>query len=240
MHKGAGAADGGAALYRRALGGYRSRMFILDLSHPLSPGMPVYPGTEPPGLDQATTIEADGFAEKLLRLYSHTGTHVDAPAHMIAGGLTLDILGVEAFAGSACVVDAPGPGKITLGALLARSDEIVKADFVLFRTRWSRYWGSPRYFVDFPVLDQEAALWLAGRGLKGVGFDAISADPVGSAGFENHMALFRAGMVIVENLRGLEELTPGDFIFSCMPLAIAGGDGSPVRAVAIYQQSSRH
>ncbi|MDP3179126.1 MAG: cyclase family protein, partial [Spirochaetaceae bacterium] len=132
-------------------------MRVLDLSHPLSPDMPVYPGTEPPGIDQATTIEADGFAEKLLRLYSHTGTHVDAPAHMVTGGATLDILGVEAFAGSACVVDAPGPGRIPLDALLARSEEIAKADFVLFRPLWSRHWGSPRYFEDFPVLDQDAA-----------------------------------------------------------------------------------
>jgi arylformamidase len=215
-------------------------MRVLDLSHPLSPDMPVYPGTEPPSLNQATTIEADGFAEKLLRLYSHTGTHVDAPAHMIVGGETLDSLGVSAFAGKALVVDALGPGRIQLDSLLARADEIAKADFVLFRTLWSRRWGTPKYFVGFPVLDRDATQWLAGRGLKGVGFDAISADPVGSTGFENHLALFRAGMVIVENLRGLEELTSGNFIFSCMPLAITGGDGSPVRAVAIYQQSSRH
>ncbi|MDP3179164.1 MAG: hypothetical protein Q8M76_14750, partial [Spirochaetaceae bacterium] len=66
-----------------------------------------------------------------------------------------------------------------------------------------------------------------------VGFDAISADPVGSAGFENHLTLFRAGMVIVENLTNLDSLGPNGFVFSCLPLAITGGDGSPVRAVAL-------
>lgn len=83
------------------------------------------------------------------------------------------------------------------------------------------------------MLAGEAAAWLAGRGLKGVGFDAISVDPVGSTDFPNHYIFFRAGMVCVENLTGLEPLVGMRFRFVCLPLSIEEADGSPVRAVAI-------
>lgn len=206
---------------------------MLDLTHPILEGMPVYPGTEPPSLRQAHTIARDGFAEKFLGLFSHTGTHVDAPAHMLDGAPTLDDLGAGHFVGTACVLDAEGPAVIDLEALRARIDLLEGCDFVLFRTGWSRLWGQEAYYEGFPVLSQEATAWLGGRGLKGVGFDAISADPVGSTDFPNHHILFRAGMVCVENLTGLEPLVGKRFRFACLPLSIEGADGSPVRAVAI-------
>jgi kynurenine formamidase len=84
-------------------------------------------------------------------------------------------------------------------------------------------------------LTPEAARWLAGRNLSGVGFDAISADPVGSAEFENHLILFRAGMISIENLTGLDALIGQRFLFSCLPLKLADADGCPVRAVAILE-----
>jgi kynurenine formamidase len=207
-------------------------MLLYDLTHPITPDMPVYPGTEPPVIRQANTLERDGFAEKFIGMYSHTGTHVDAPAHMLPGAPTLDDLGVGHFHGPARVLDAAGWPELGMDLLLARQAEL-EAEFVLFRTGWSSRWGHPDYYQGFPVLTSEATRWLCGRGLKGVGFDAISADPVASAGFENHLALFRAGMIIIENLTGLEPLVGLDFTFSCLPLKLTQADGSPVRAVAM-------
>jgi len=83
------------------------------------------------------------------------------------------------------------------------------------------------------VLSTDAAEWLAERNLKGVGFDAISVDPVGSTAFTNHFVFFRAGMICIENLTGLAPLAGQRFLFSCLPLKLAEADGSPVRAVAI-------
>ena len=80
-------------------------MKIIDLTHTISEDMPVYPGTEPPVLKQANTYERDGFKETLLSMYSHTGTHVDPPAHLFADRTTLDALPIEQFAGKALVVD---------------------------------------------------------------------------------------------------------------------------------------
>ena len=206
---------------------------VLDLTHPLAEDMPVYPGTEPPRFQQANTIARDGFAEKLLCMYSHTGTHIDAPAHMLEGAPTLDRLGVGHFVGTACVIDVEGQAVIGLPALQAQAALVEGCDFVLFRTGWSRLWGQEAYFSGFPVLSAEASAWLAGRGLKGVGFDAISVDAVGSTDFANHATFFRAGMICIENLTALEPLVGRRFLFSCLPLRIEAADGSPVRAVAL-------
>ena len=207
-------------------------MPVLDLTQVLSPTMPVYPGTEPPTIRPATTVEADGFAEKWIGMYSHTGTHIDAPAHMLPGAATLDQLGIDRFVGPAWVVDVPGPA-IELELLEAQEAAMAGSEFVLFHTGWSAKWGTPGYFEGFPVLSGAAARWLSRRGLKGIGFDAISADPVSSTAFENHFECFRAGMILIENLTGLRPLVGKPFLFSCLPLKLEEADGSPVRAVAI-------
>ena len=80
-------------------------MKMLDLTHCITPEMPVYPGTEPPRLTAACTMEKDGFRETLLEMYSHTGTHMDAPAHMLPKGRTLDDFPAETFAGRGFVLD---------------------------------------------------------------------------------------------------------------------------------------
>jgi arylformamidase len=208
---------------------------VLDLTHTIAEGMPAYPGTEPPTLQQANTVEKDGFAEMLVTMYSHTGTHIDAPAHMLAGAPTLDELGAGHFVGKACVIDVTTHALVETSFLEAQTALLEGCDFVLFHTGWSRYWGEERYFADFPTLSLEAAQWLAGRGLKGIGFDAISVDPVGSVAFANHFVFFRAGMICIENLTGLDALVGRQFLFSCLPLKLAQADGSPVRAVAILE-----
>ena len=85
-------------------------MKMLDLTHCITPEMPVYPGTEPPRLTAACTMEKDGFRETLLEMYSHTGTHMDAPAHMLPNGRTLDDFPAETFAGLGLRAGLPGSG----------------------------------------------------------------------------------------------------------------------------------
>ena len=92
-------------------------MKMLDLTHCITPEMPVYPGTEPPRLTAACTMEKDGFRETLLEMYSHTGTHMDAPAHMLPNGRTLDDFPAETFAGRGFVLDCRGAAEITLPML---------------------------------------------------------------------------------------------------------------------------
>lgn len=216
-----------------ASGSADRRPAVLDLSHLITEAMPVYPGCIPPTIRLAHAIEPDGFAERQISIYTHTGTHIDAPAHMLAGGATLEQLGAAHFVGPACVLEVGGAAAIETTLLEAHAQLIEGCDFVLFDTGWASRWGQPGYFEGFPVLTREAAHWLAQKGLKGVGFDAISADPVGAAEFTNHMILFRAGMISIENLTGLEPLIGKRFQFSCLPLKLEAADGCPVRAVAI-------
>ena len=207
-------------------------MRVLDLSHPIVKGMPVYPGTPAVEVEPLAMMEANGFRETLLTLSSHTGTHVDAPAHMIVMGKRLDDYGPESFTGFArCLkVDAAG---VTVSLLEKELPGTPDCDFILFQTGWDQYWGGEDYFRDYPVIDAEAAAWLARLGLKGIGLDTPSPDSMDSSDYPAHLALMEAGMLILENLKGLARLPDGEFRLVALPLPIAGGDGAPARIIAL-------
>jgi arylformamidase len=210
-------------------------MRVVDLSHTISEDMPVYPGTEGPKLQRANTIERDGFAEKLITMYSHTGTHMDAPGHLIPGAPTLDRLEAGRFVGRAVVADVSrfAGGGIDAAFIESAAPSVRGADYLILRSGWSSLWGRPGYFESFPVLSEEAARLVCGLGLKGIGLDAISADRVGAEGLPVHRILLGAGLVIVENLANLEAVEAPAFTLVCLPLKLPDCDGSPVRAAAL-------
>nr|WP_321502370.1 cyclase family protein [uncultured Dethiosulfovibrio sp.] len=206
-------------------------MKAVDLTYTVEEGMPVYPGTEPPVIVEATTVAVEGFAEKLLTLFSHTGTHMDAPAHMLKDGSCLDEMDVNTFMGKAVVADVKD-SVVDVEDLIPFRSDLDEGDYLILRTGWSRFWGTDDYFGPFPVLSEEAAKWISERNLKGIGVDAISVDPVESTTLPNHLILLGSGMVIVENLTNLEKL-PQSFTFLCLPLKIGHADGAPIRAVGL-------
>ena len=209
-------------------------MKIYDLTHTIRNDMPVYPGTEQPRLTTACTIEETGYRETLLHMYSHTGTHMDAPAHMLPDGATLDSYAPEKLAGAAVVVDCRRQKAITL-PLLQRYD-LSGVDFVLFCTGWDKKWGTPAYYENFPCLTAEAAAYLAALPLKGVGEDSISLDPCDSTDFPNHIALMKADFINTENLKGLDALLGRRFTFVTLPLKFENADGCSCRAIAMEDQ----
>ena len=91
-------------------------MTVIDLTHTIREDMPVYPGTEQPRLTTACTVSQCGYRETLLHMYSHTGTHMDAPAHMIDGALTLDGLRRGPLRGPGLRPGLPGPGPDSPGS----------------------------------------------------------------------------------------------------------------------------
>ena len=169
---------------------------------------------------------------------SHTGTHIDAPAHILPGTATLDQLPPETFIGSAFVLDVSKltGGQIDLSLLQPHRTLLEQSCFLLLRTGWEQHWGEEEYFRNYPVLSRDAAEWLATLDLKGLGMDCISADPADQLLLPNHRILLGSGMVIIENLKNLGKLpeySQKQFDLICLPLNIRDADGSPVRAMAI-------
>lgn len=206
-------------------------MTVIDLSHPLSPDTPVWPGD--PALNAApyASMGSHGYAAQAWTLPGHAGTHLDAPAHVLAAGTDLASLPLSRCLGPGRVADVPGRGGIGLQHL---PRDLAGVDFLLLRSGHDQHWGRPAYYTDFPRLTLEAAQFLAGSGLRGLGLDWPSLDGPDSAELPVHKILLGAGLVLVENLRGLERL-PENFLFLALPLALAGGDGSPVRACALVE-----
>lgn len=210
-------------------------MKLVDLTHLIHNNTPVYPGTEPPVLSVAKTIARDGFKETLLHFYSHTGTHIDSPAHLFENGISVDNLPVETFFGKGIVIDCCSYDKvIDLKHIEPFEKQISESDFVLFHCGWDKYWGKQEYFDKFPVLSKQAADFITRFELKGIGVDAISVDPTDNEHLENHRKFLSNNMIIVENLTNLEKLINYVFYFCCFPLKLIEGDGSPVRAVAWF------
>lgn len=216
-------------------------MKVIDLTHGISKDMPVYEGTEKPFFAVPCTIEKDGFKETKFTIYSHTGTHMDAPNHMLAGAKTLDLFSVDHFCGSGIVLDFSNlkKGQIDVTELKPFSFQLASKDFVLINTGWSSFWGNEQYFKGFPTLTPEAALWLSWFNLKGIGVDTISVDPVIDNPlqevFKIHTIFLEQEILIIENLTNLHLLVEKDFSLYCLPLKLAEADGSPVRAVAVIE-----
>lgn len=211
-------------------------MKVHDLTRRMEREMPLYPGTDEPQFLAAATMEEQGYRETALCFFSHVGTHMDAPAHLMKDGRTMDEIPAERFLGAAFTLDvssAGESGKISLAMLLAAEDEIRHAEFLLLYTGWERYWHDSRYCVGFPVLTEEAARWLAALPqLKGVGMDTLSPDPVGDTMLVNHRILLGAEKLLIENLTGLAGLAGRMLRLAALPLHYAKADGAPARVMA--------
>ncbi|RBY87298.1 cyclase family protein [Blastococcus sp. TBT05-19] len=212
---------------------------IVDLSHPLDDGTPVYPGDPVARIEPATTIEEHGYNVLHVRMGSQTGTHVDAPFHFLEDGARIDELPLELFLGPAVVADLRGRAPrtpITWADLAPVADRLGPGRMLLLHTGWDAHWGTDAYFAH-PYLDGDAAQRLVDAGVRTIGLDALSLDETvldgeSAGGFAAHLAVLGAGGVIVENLRNLSSVTSAEPVVSVLPLRLTGADGAPVRAVA--------
>ena len=213
-------------------------MKVIDLTHLISEDMPVYPGTEGPKLVPANTYEKDGFKETRMSIYTHTGTHMDPPAHLYPNRTTLDQFPAEQFVGRALVIDcstlAAGE-RVPLSMITNYGQKAEDADFLLFRFGWDKYWGTTEYFGDYPCLSDEAIDYIIAHHKKGVGLDVIGIDPIADTNLTIHRKLFKENeIVVIENLCHLEQAGDELFWFMALPLKHADADGSPIRAIAFW------
>jgi kynurenine formamidase len=211
-----------------------------DLTQQLTASIPRFPG------DPEVRIEAlPGFAPwqvSLLTMGTHSGTHMDAPRHRIAGGAGIGDYPLERLVGRGLVVDARGLDvneAIPAQVLDQVRDHVWPGWFALIQTGWDRYWGDERYF-QHPFVSPELADALVQTDAGLVAIDAMSVDSTADAGSDAHLILLGADVLIAENLRNLDALTPGvSYACAFLPLALGEADGSPARIVAWEEKANR-
>jgi kynurenine formamidase len=210
---------------------------VVDLSHHYEDGMPIFPGLPGPSFRPIAKVEDDGYAMSEYRLLNHIGTHVDAPAHQIAGGDTLDEIGLERLVTDAVTIDVSRrtPGPIAADELAPELDRVQRGDIVFLYSDNGRNWGSDAYWTGWSYPDADAAGGLIDRGISAVGFDGPSADPVDSTTFDLHRVWLGAGRMIIENLTNLGQLPPRVQVVVA-PMKVRDANGAPTRIFALVPE----
>ena len=210
---------------------------LIDLSHPLEHGQLNFAWDPKISVIPHNTVTSIGYNITQISLSTHQGTHLDAPFHFYDDGKTVDQMRLEQFYGPATLIDlAPGSrlapkSPITPEMFRPHARKFQRGAKIIYRTGWSRKFGTPEFFSDFPTLTLEAARWIAGRRIGLLGMDTLTPSTDWK---ECHHILLKKGVeiVIVEGLTNLEKL-PERFTFIGFPLNLKGRDGAPIRAVAV-------
>jgi kynurenine formamidase len=224
----------------------------VDLTPVIESGMPRWPSHPPVVVHPTVTHEHDGYFTQTIFMSEHSGAHVDAPAHALPGGDTIETFPPDFLVRPAKVMHWEGrdwrPGELATAADFARWERetgltIGSGDVVLVDYGWlAKHWrtdGEWRWYAEnMPGMDESVADLLLERGVRAVGTDTIACGSgvvegrsVPPEGCWLHAKLLPVGVLLVECLRNLERL-PDECLFVALPLPFAGGSGSPVRAVA--------
>lgn len=211
---------------------------IYDITLPLTPGMITYPEDPPYTAEQLYSLtKGDSFNLTTLHMGSHSGTHLDAPSHCLAQGLTVDQISLHDLMGAAKVIEVQKAAKCILPDHL-RDKDIQYGDRILFKTRNSLQLKKGIFDQNYVFLSPQAAEYLVQKGVRLVGIDYLSIDSLNPVG-ENrscHQILLSVGIAILEAL-DLEGVSEGEYDLIALPLRISGGDGSPVRAILLEKGS---
>ncbi len=217
-------------------------MNLVDLSHAITSGMPLFSTTAPqPGI-RAWMSHAQAAASGRyqdctceiteVQFITSLGTYLDSPFHFDPGAPSIEQLGLEQLVLPGVVVDCTSlqPQQPIESHVLSGMDVAGKA--VLFHTGWSRFWGEPTY-SEYPFLTGHTAAALRDRGARLVGIDTLVIDDLRDPRRPVHVTLLRSRVLIVENLTNLEALPRSDFTFHAVPAKVAGAAAFPVRAYAV-------
>ncbi len=207
---------------------------IIDLTLSLEPAMR---GVK---FEPARVLEKDGWNAMTLHLYSHCGTHMDAPRHFDVSGQTIDQIPLDKCMGPAWLVDLSGikpRSLITVEDLGPLQKKIQAGDGLLIRTGWSLLAHSPAYRNDLPRISLELARWCADNGVRILGVEPPSVADVHNIEELTtiHRVLLESGVIIVEGLANLDKIHKEKVTFMAFPLKIVDGDGAPARALAIEE-----
>jgi len=200
---------------------------IYDISLTIEPGMVVWPGDTPVAVETFMALAEGGSSNlSLLKMGSHSGTHVDAPRHFIDGAAGVDAISPNVLTGPARLFQLPRVKRIDRSVLEGLDLEGVSR--LLLGTDNSALLGKKPLSMDYAYVTGDAANYLMERGIKLVGIDYLSIEEHGTAGHPVHHTLLGAGIVIVEGL-DLATVPAGDYEIMCLPLKLKDADGAPAR-----------
>jgi arylformamidase len=207
-------------------------MKIYDISLPISPALPVWPGDPSVVLEQVVSMDA-GAHDNISRLACsvHTGTHVDAPHHFLNDHRTVESLALDVLVGPAQVVQLPEDVKLVSADVLENAGLPAGIERLLLKTSNSGLWARGDYTFnnDFVGISADGADWLVKYGIKLVGIDYLSVAPFHQS-VPTHRSLLTAGIIVVEGL-DLSGVGPGSYRLYCLPLKLVGSDGAPARVI---------
>ncbi|MFI5783225.1 cyclase family protein [Nocardia sp. NPDC051570] len=223
---------------------------FVDMTYALDFNTPVFPGEPPFCFDVQNRIGDPDLPLYFgrLEMMEHTGTHIDAPAHVVVGGATVDRLPLQQLVGPGVVIDcvaecADNPDyQVPDQAILrfeAEHRPLGPSDVVMFRTGWDRFYSDPERYIHagdrwaWPGVSVSAAELLAQRGVRGIGLDTIGLD-AGCIATElrAHRAMLSSGAFIVENVANLALLPPIVDEILALPINVRNGSGGPSRVFA--------
>lgn len=174
-----------------------------------------------------------------LEMVVHVGTHLEAPIHLFEDGAAIDEYAPGRFVGRAVVheVEAGPLDAVGLDRIRPAGEYLEDGDALLVRTGWDEHVGEDAY-ANHPYLTEQAAEWVADRGVSWFGIDALSPEeppqsrPDGAFDYPVHSALLGSDVPVAENLTNLDAIDGRVTTAAAIPLRLEGADGSPVRVVA--------
>jgi kynurenine formamidase len=226
------------------------RAEIIDLTHDLQEGIPLFPGGVPFTLEPLTRL-SDGYYMNSFSCGEHTGTHVDAPAHFGKGLPTVDEIAARRLISNGILIDVRSKSASNSDYALTVPDliewekvngKIPPQSLVVLNTGWHQRWENPDRYLNrdeagamhFPGFSVEAIrVLLKERNVNGIGIDTASIDPGSSITFDGHKAMLTGGRFQVENLDNLDLLPARGFTVIVAPMKISRGSGAPARVLAI-------
>ncbi|RAK22276.1 kynurenine formamidase [Anoxybacillus vitaminiphilus] len=199
-------------------------MKMYDVTAPIFEGMPVYKN-KPEKQPKFSTVTNDYVTESRIDMDVHTGTHIDAPLHMVKNGETFETISLEKLVGTCKVFDITNVDDKISKNDIAHLD-IQENDFVLFKTKNS---FDDAFHFEFIYVAEDAAQYLAEKKVRGVGIDALGVER-SQPGHPTHKTLFGNNIIIIEGLR-LKDVPEGQYFMVAAPLKLVGTDAAPTRVL---------
>ena len=212
---------------------------VVDLTLALGPETLMWPGVLAPSSEVVETVARDGNYARLVNFYEHSGTHVDAPNHFVAGGQSVADLPLQTLISPAVVIDASA-----VQAWEEKHGIVPAGSVVLLRTGWEDLYDQPQVYgegpdgLHYPGFGFEAASYLVARGVVGIGIDTLGIDRGVDLDFTVHRQVTLPKQVWhIENLTNLKQLPATGALVFVGVLPLVDGSGSPARILALVPKS---